>query len=140
MSIRWKIVLIVVPLILATLLLTGVSSYFSASNGITRVAKDFLGFKAQELQAQAGPPAAGIQLQARERTSTGLRQKGPDTASSNQPPQKQVPGTGILQSNHFLARIISPSSWFSLIDILRCPKTAPFNSRTIPATGLRKLP
>ena len=50
MSIRWKIVLIVVPLILATLLLTGVSSYFSASNGITRVAKDFLGFKAQELQ------------------------------------------------------------------------------------------
>jgi adenylate cyclase len=52
-SIRWKIVLIVVPLILATLLLTGVSSYFSASNGITRVAKDFLGFKAQELQNQA---------------------------------------------------------------------------------------
>src|SRR5271157_343837 len=53
MSIRWKIVLIVVPLLLATLLLTGVRSYFSASNGITRVAKDFLGFKAQELQAQA---------------------------------------------------------------------------------------
>src|SRR5512135_3657769 len=53
MSIRWKIVHIVVPLILATLLLTGVSSYFSASNGITRVAKDFLGFKAQELQNQA---------------------------------------------------------------------------------------
>ncbi|MGO9308603.1 MAG: adenylate/guanylate cyclase domain-containing protein [Spirochaetia bacterium] len=53
MSIRWKIVLIVVPLLLATLLLTGVSSYFSASNGITRVAKDFLGFKAQELQNQA---------------------------------------------------------------------------------------
>jgi len=53
MSIRWKIVLIVVPLLLATLLLTGVSSYFSASNGITRVAKDFLGFKSQELQNQA---------------------------------------------------------------------------------------
>jgi adenylate cyclase len=53
MSIRWKIILIVVPLILATLLLTGVSSYFSASNGITRVAKDFLGFKALELQNQA---------------------------------------------------------------------------------------
>jgi adenylate cyclase len=53
MSIRIKIVLIVVPLIVATLALTGVSSYFSASNGITRVAKDFLGFKAQELQAQA---------------------------------------------------------------------------------------
>jgi class 3 adenylate cyclase/HAMP domain-containing protein len=53
MSIRLKIVLIVVPLIVATLALTGVSSYFSASNGITRVAKDFLGFKAQELQGQA---------------------------------------------------------------------------------------
>jgi class 3 adenylate cyclase/HAMP domain-containing protein len=53
MSIRVKIILIVVPLILATLLLTGVSSYFSASNGITRIAKDFLGFKAQELQNQA---------------------------------------------------------------------------------------
>jgi len=53
MSIRLKIVLIVVPLIIATLLLTGMSSYFSASNGITRIAKDFLGFKAQELQNQA---------------------------------------------------------------------------------------
>jgi class 3 adenylate cyclase/HAMP domain-containing protein len=53
MSIRLKIVLIVVPLVVATLALTGVSSYFSASHGITRVAKDFLGFKAQELQTQA---------------------------------------------------------------------------------------
>jgi class 3 adenylate cyclase/HAMP domain-containing protein len=53
MSIRLKIVLIVVPLIIATLALTGVSSYFSASNGITRIAKDFLGFKSQELQTQA---------------------------------------------------------------------------------------
>jgi adenylate cyclase len=53
MSIRWKIMLIVVPLIVATLLLTGISSYFSASNGITRIAKEFLGFKAQELRKQA---------------------------------------------------------------------------------------
>ena len=53
MSIRLKIVLIVVPLIIATLLLTGVSSYFSASSGISRIAKDFLGFKSQELQKQA---------------------------------------------------------------------------------------
>jgi len=53
MSIRLKIVLIVVPLIVATLLLTGVSSYFSARNGITRIAKEFLGFKSQELQKQA---------------------------------------------------------------------------------------
>ena len=53
MSIRWKIILIVVPLLVATLLLTGVSSYFSASNGITRIAKEFLGFKARELQNRA---------------------------------------------------------------------------------------
>ena len=53
MSIRWKIFLIVLPLIVATLGLTGGSSYFSTRNGITRIAKDFLGFKAQELQKQA---------------------------------------------------------------------------------------
>jgi adenylate cyclase len=52
-SIRLKIVLIVVPLVVAALVLTGVSSYFAASNGITRVARDFLGFKAQELEGQA---------------------------------------------------------------------------------------
>ncbi|HEY9594282.1 MAG TPA: adenylate/guanylate cyclase domain-containing protein [Spirochaetia bacterium] len=53
MSIRLKIILIVAPLIIATLVLTGVSSYFSASNGITRIARDFLGFKADELARQA---------------------------------------------------------------------------------------
>jgi adenylate cyclase len=53
MSIRLKIVLVVIPLVIATLLLTGISSYFSASTGITRIAKDFLGFKAQELRNNA---------------------------------------------------------------------------------------
>ena len=53
MRIRLKIILIVVPLIVTTLFLTGISSYFSATSGITRVAKDFLGFKAEELQKQA---------------------------------------------------------------------------------------
>jgi adenylate cyclase len=53
MSIRLKIVLIVVPLIVTTLFLTGISSYFSATSGITRVAKNFLGFKAEQLQKQA---------------------------------------------------------------------------------------
>jgi class 3 adenylate cyclase/HAMP domain-containing protein len=43
----------VVPLIIATLTLTGISSFFSATNGITRIAKDFLGFKADELENQA---------------------------------------------------------------------------------------
>jgi adenylate cyclase len=53
MSIRLKIILIVLPLLVATLVLTGMSSFFSATNGITRIAKDFLGFKAQELENQA---------------------------------------------------------------------------------------
>jgi len=52
-SIRLKIILIVVPLIIATLVLTGLSSFFSATNAITGVAKDFLGFKADELANQA---------------------------------------------------------------------------------------
>jgi len=53
MSIRWKIFLIVLPLIVATLGLTGGLSFFSTRNGITRIAKDFLGFKADELRKQA---------------------------------------------------------------------------------------
>lgn len=53
MSIRLKIILIVVPLIIATLVLTGLSSFFSATNAVTGIAKDFLGFKADELSNQA---------------------------------------------------------------------------------------
>jgi len=52
-SIRLKIILIVVPLIVATLALTALSSFFSATNAITGIAKDFLGFKADELGNQA---------------------------------------------------------------------------------------
>jgi class 3 adenylate cyclase/HAMP domain-containing protein len=53
MSIRLKIVLIVLPLIITTLLLTGASSFFSATNAITGVATEFLGFKAAEFQKYA---------------------------------------------------------------------------------------
>jgi len=53
MSIRLKIVLIVLPLMITTLLLTGVSSFFSATNAITGIAQEFLGFKATELQKYA---------------------------------------------------------------------------------------
>jgi adenylate cyclase len=52
-SIRLKIILIVLPLLFTTLLLTGISSYFSATNGITRIAKEFLGFKSTELEKYA---------------------------------------------------------------------------------------
>ena len=53
MSIRLKIVLIVLPLIITTLLLTGASSFFSATNAITGIATEFLGFKAAEFQKYA---------------------------------------------------------------------------------------
>src|SRR5512133_2019190 len=53
MSIRLKIVLIVLPLLVATLALTGVSSYFSASNGVSRVARTFLAFKASQVRKHA---------------------------------------------------------------------------------------
>jgi len=53
MSIRLKIILIVLPLVVATLVLTGVSSYFAASNGISQVARQLLAFKASELRKHA---------------------------------------------------------------------------------------
>jgi class 3 adenylate cyclase len=53
MSIRLKIILIVLPLVVAALLLTGVSSYFAASNGISRVAREFLAFKSSQLRKHA---------------------------------------------------------------------------------------
>ncbi len=53
MSIRFKIVSVVLPLLVATLILAGASSYFVAANGITRIARDFLQFKAEELESYA---------------------------------------------------------------------------------------
>jgi adenylate cyclase len=53
MSIRLKIVFVVVPLVLAALALTGISSYFSATSGITAIGREFLGFKAEELRNNA---------------------------------------------------------------------------------------
>lgn len=49
MRIRSKIILIVLPLLIAALLVTGIISSESARNGITKVAVAALGFKAQEL-------------------------------------------------------------------------------------------
>jgi adenylate cyclase len=53
MSIRAKIVLIVLPLIIAPLLVTGYVSSLSARNGITRVATSLLRFKQEELLSYA---------------------------------------------------------------------------------------
>src|SRR4030042_415250 len=49
MSIRSKIVLVFLPLIIAPLLLTAVAASLSARNGITGVATSFLRFKGEEL-------------------------------------------------------------------------------------------
>mgnify|MGYP001143684081 CR=1 FL=1 len=50
MSVRAKIILVVLPLLVATLVLSSVASSLSARNGITRIAVEFLDFKAQDLR------------------------------------------------------------------------------------------
>jgi adenylate cyclase len=54
MSIRSKMVAIVLPLIIAPLLVTGVVSSLAARNGITRIATGFLRFKMDDLLNYAG--------------------------------------------------------------------------------------
>jgi adenylate cyclase len=49
-SVRLKIILIVLPLLIVTLVLSSIASSLSARNGITRVAVELLAFKAQDLQ------------------------------------------------------------------------------------------
>lgn len=53
MNIRIKIILIVLPLIITALIITGAFSALSARNGLTSVAMKFLGFKSQELKKYA---------------------------------------------------------------------------------------
>jgi class 3 adenylate cyclase/HAMP domain-containing protein len=50
MKLRVKIFLVVLPLIIVTLSLTEIASYFHAVNGVTRLAKQLLGFKLGELE------------------------------------------------------------------------------------------
>jgi class 3 adenylate cyclase/HAMP domain-containing protein len=49
-SVRLKIILIVLPLLIITLVLSSIASSLSARNGITRVAVELLAFKAQDMQ------------------------------------------------------------------------------------------
>jgi len=53
-SVRVKIVLVVVPLLILALAAAGLSSALAARNGLTAVAVEFLGFKAEELETFAG--------------------------------------------------------------------------------------
>ena len=49
MKIRTKVLMVVLPLFIFPLLLVGITSFFSARSGITKVAKEFLSYKATEL-------------------------------------------------------------------------------------------
>lgn len=53
MSIRVKIILVVLPLVVLSLLAAGMGSAFSARNGLTAMAVEFMGFKAEELEGYA---------------------------------------------------------------------------------------
>ncbi|MDR0589430.1 MAG: HAMP domain-containing protein [Spirochaetaceae bacterium] len=50
MTIRSKIILVVLPLIIVTLVLGGTASYFAAAKGITRITQQFFSFKVNELR------------------------------------------------------------------------------------------
>ncbi|TVQ21336.1 MAG: adenylate/guanylate cyclase domain-containing protein [Spirochaetaceae bacterium] len=49
MKIRSKVALVVIPILVATVVMVGVFSYFNATTGITRVARELLDFRTQEL-------------------------------------------------------------------------------------------
>ena len=50
MKIRARIILIVLPLLVAAVLITGIFASFSARSGMTRLAMSSLGFKAEEME------------------------------------------------------------------------------------------
>jgi hypothetical protein len=53
MKIRVKMFLVILPLIIVTLVLAETASYFNAVNGVTRLARQLLGFKLGELEKYA---------------------------------------------------------------------------------------
>jgi len=53
MKIRLKMFLVILPLIIVTLALAETASYFNAVNGVTRLARQLLGFKLGELEKYA---------------------------------------------------------------------------------------
>jgi class 3 adenylate cyclase len=53
MKIRARIFLVVLPLVVVTLCLAETASYFHAVNGVSRIARQFLGFKREELRKYA---------------------------------------------------------------------------------------
>lgn len=53
MSIRLKIVLVVLPVLVVAVVLAGMSSQIAATRAVTRIATEFLDFKASELEKYA---------------------------------------------------------------------------------------
>jgi len=53
MSIRWKMIMVILPLVIVSLFLTSAASYFAAINGVTRLARESLGYKVYELEKYA---------------------------------------------------------------------------------------
>ena len=54
MKIRARLILIVLPLLVAAMLITGIFASFSARSGMTRLAMSSLGFKAEEMEKYMG--------------------------------------------------------------------------------------
>ncbi len=50
MKIQSKITLVVLPILIVTLAVSGVWAYFSATSGISRIANNLLGFKVETLK------------------------------------------------------------------------------------------
>ncbi len=53
MQVKTKIMLVVLPVVVATAVLVGISSFYASTSGITRVTTEFLQFKAQQLSTYA---------------------------------------------------------------------------------------
>lgn len=52
-KIRYKILLVVIPILILTSLVIGITAYYSSKNGITTIAKQFLGYKLQVIYKYA---------------------------------------------------------------------------------------
>ena len=76
MSLRLKILLIVLPILIVAIVLAGASSYFTATNGISRVTTELLTFKSTELEKY-------VQGQWNLLVENGLTQR-PDMVSATQ--------------------------------------------------------
>ncbi|MGL5722408.1 MAG: adenylate/guanylate cyclase domain-containing protein [Brevinema sp.] len=61
-SLRYKILFVVLPLLILTVSFLGVTTYFSSNNGITGIAKEFVGYKLQEVYQVAQQQMMRISL------------------------------------------------------------------------------